>query len=85
MKGKVESVAWRETSDDNDEGQYVVTVLSKSPNAPSKVESEEQFDALILATGSFPIGHEIARSLGHKIVKTVPSLFTLSDLVPRIW
>jgi len=83
MKGKVESVAWRETSDDNDEGQYVVTVLSKSPNAPSKVESEEQFDALILATGSFPIGHEIARSLGHKIVKTVPSLFTLSakDLV----
>jgi len=36
------------------------------------------FDAVILATGSARLGYEIARSLGHTIVRPVPSLFTLS-------
>jgi len=36
------------------------------------------FDSIILATGSAPIGFKLAQSLGHKIVKPVPSLFTLN-------
>ncbi len=35
-------------------------------------------DYLILATGSNPHGHELAASLGHSIVSTVPSLFTFN-------
>ena len=72
MKQKVDGVNWNE-------GKYVVNVSSKSQNT----NSEEVFDALILATGSFPLGHAIARGLGHDIVKPVPSLFTLDakDLV----
>ena len=37
------------------------------------------FDSVILATGSFPTGHEIARILGHTIVTPVPSLFTFDS------
>jgi len=73
MKEKVDSV------ETNDEGQYVVNISTRSSNAPNRVKSEEVFDSLILATGSFPLGHEIARSLGHDIVKPVPSLFTLDS------
>ena len=74
MKEKVDSV------ETNDEGQYVVNISSKSSsNTSDRVKSEEVFDSLILATGSFPLGHEIARSLGHDIVKPVPSLFTLDS------
>lgn len=87
MKEKVESVEWKETSGGDhvgdNEGKYVVKVSSRSPNSGEREKSEEHFDALILATGSFPMGHDIARSLGHKIVKPVPSLFTFGakDLV----
>jgi len=91
MKEKVEGVEWRRVggndnnnsedceNNDDEEGTFVVNTLSKSPNSSSseKVRNEEYFDAIILATGSFPIGQEIARSLGHNIVKPVPSLFTL--------
>jgi len=74
MKEKVDSV------ETNHEGQYVVNISSKSSsNTSDRVKSEEVFDSLILATGSFPLGHEIARSLGHDIVKPVPSLFTLDS------
>lgn len=37
-----------------------------------------RFDAIILATGSAPIGYKIAKSLGHHIIPPVPSLFTLN-------
>lgn len=37
-------------------------------------------DRLLLATGSSPQGHRIARSLGHTIVPNVPSLFTFNVL-----
>ncbi|MDJ0515030.1 MAG: NAD(P)/FAD-dependent oxidoreductase [Trichodesmium sp. MO_231.B1] len=39
-------------------------------------------DRLLLATGSSPIGHRLAKGLGHKVVPPVPSLFTfnISDL-----
>ncbi|MFM9071804.1 MAG: NAD(P)/FAD-dependent oxidoreductase, partial [Cyanobium sp.] len=35
-------------------------------------------ERLVLATGSHPSGHRLARSLGHTVVAPVPSLFTLS-------
>ncbi len=78
MKEKVESVEWQEASHDGIDGggKYVVTTSSKLSDSSERRKSEEQFDALILATGSFPLGHEIARSLGHTIIQPVPSLFT---------
>lgn len=39
---------------------------------------KDPFDRLILATGSSPIGWEMARHLGHSLVRSVPSLFTLN-------
>jgi len=92
MKEKVECVEWQESSvgDSNDgEGRFAITLSSRLSNndasslSSGRVEHVERFDAVILATGSFPMGHEIARSLGHTIVKPVPSLFTLDaqDLV----
>uniref|UniRef100_A0A7S2P335 FAD/NAD(P)-binding domain-containing protein n=1 Tax=Leptocylindrus danicus TaxID=163516 RepID=A0A7S2P335_9STRA len=41
-------------------------------------EEAIEYDAVVLATGSSPVGHKLAVSLGHKIVNPVPSLFTLS-------
>jgi predicted Rossmann fold flavoprotein len=35
-------------------------------------------DRLVLATGSHPSGHRLARSLGHSLVPPLPSLFTLA-------
>ena len=40
--------------------------------------SEETFSSIILATGSAPAGYILAESLGHGMVKPVPSLFTLN-------
>lgn len=40
--------------------------------------SEEQFSAIILATGSSATGYVLAESLGHKLVSPVPSLFTFN-------
>jgi predicted flavoprotein YhiN len=85
---KVEGVEWRAKGDADDGGRFAVTLSSRSSSSsmdegPGRIVSEERFDAVILATGSFPMGHEIARSLGHTIVMPVPSLFTLDakDLV----
>jgi predicted Rossmann fold flavoprotein len=41
-------------------------------------ESVLDYDAVILATGSAPIGYKLAQDLGHTIVPPVPSLFTLN-------
>ncbi|NJM96131.1 MAG: NAD(P)/FAD-dependent oxidoreductase [Phormidesmis sp. RL_2_1] len=41
-------------------------------------------DRLLLATGSSPIGHRLARSLGHTLVPTVPSLFTFQVADQRL-
>ncbi|MCH9611915.1 MAG: 3-dehydro-bile acid delta(4,6)-reductase [Chlamydiia bacterium] len=35
-------------------------------------------DALVLATGSHPKGHQYARELGHSVTQLVPSLFTFN-------
>ncbi|MBD3881258.1 NAD(P)/FAD-dependent oxidoreductase [Phormidium tenue FACHB-886] len=44
------------------------------------LKSGEQLkaDRLLLATGSTPYGHRLAKSLGHSIVPPVPSLFTFN-------
>ena len=39
---------------------------------------------IILATGSSPLGHEIAASFGHKLTDFAPSLFTLKSSHPLI-
>lgn len=41
-----------------------------------------RFDAIILATGSSPVGYKIAKSLGHNIIPPVPSLFTVNTNDP---
>lgn len=41
-------------------------------------------DRLVLTTGSSPIGHKIAKSLGHTIIPAVPSLFTFQIKDPMI-
>lgn len=41
-------------------------------------------DRILLATGSSPQGWRIARSLGHRIVPPVPSLFTFKIKDPRL-
>ena len=82
-KSKIQSVEWIEDSDEHHVGgNFAINIVSRSA-AAAKETSAEYFDALILATGSFPIGHEIARSLGHEVIKPVPSLFTFDtkDLV----
>lgn len=50
------------------------------PQFEIKLKSGEvlQGDRLLLATGSSPQGHRIAKSLGHSIVTPVPSLFTFN-------
>jgi predicted Rossmann fold flavoprotein len=46
--------------------------------------TEKVFDRLLLASGSSPEGHELARSLGHTIVTPCPSLFTFKIDDPRL-
>lgn len=41
-------------------------------------------DRLLLATGSSPIGHRVAQSLGHTVTAPVPSLFTLNIADPLL-
>jgi predicted flavoprotein YhiN len=41
-------------------------------------------DRLVLATGSHPSGHRLARSLGHSLVPPLPSLFTLALAPPAL-
>lgn len=60
-----------------DGSKFVVDYLQK--NQGSEKESfSRAFDAVILATGSAPIGYKLASSLGLDMVPTVPSLFTLN-------
>lgn len=44
----------------------------------------EEFDKVLLATGSAPRGHQFAKALGHSIIPCVPSLFTFNINDPRI-
>ena len=41
-------------------------------------------DRVLLATGSTPLGYELARSLGHNIIEPCPSLFTFNCSHPLL-
>jgi predicted Rossmann fold flavoprotein len=41
-------------------------------------------DFVVLATGSHPLGYQLARSLGHTIIPPVPSLFTFQIDDPQV-
>jgi predicted Rossmann fold flavoprotein len=73
------------------EGQFQVTVqhraAKEADESSANVRRSEPsaltartllFDSVIVATGSAPMGYQLAASLGHTIVPTVASLFTLS-------
>lgn len=59
-------------------GQFQIEYKDKNNGIGARDESKGVFDAVILATGSSPVGYKLAQSLGHTIVPTVPSLFTLN-------
>jgi hypothetical protein len=60
----------------NNDRQFTVSVVDKTVSDTTVVR--ECYDAVILATGSISLGYRMAESLGHSLVKTVPSLFTLN-------
>lgn len=66
---KVESVVGNESS---------LSIHYQDKSSSSIATQKEDFDAVILATGSTKLGYQIAQNLGHTIVPPVPSLFTLS-------
>ena len=43
-----------------------------------------QGDRLLLATGGNPLGYLFAKELGHKVIPTIPSLFTFNLKDPRL-
>jgi predicted Rossmann fold flavoprotein len=56
--------------------EFVLT----TPRSPESLRC----DRLLLATGSSPQGHRIARSLGHTVTAPVPSLFTFNVPDPAL-
>jgi hypothetical protein len=66
-------------------GVIVKNVTHQNDRFQVELRSGEQLvaDQLLLATGSSPQGHAIARSLGHTIEPPVPSLFTFNIKDPR--
>lgn len=56
--------------------QYMGT--DEQPQFKVQLKSGEQLtgDRLLLATGSQPLGYQLAEKLGHEIIPPVPSLFT---------
>ena len=60
---------------------FVKEILKSSDNLFTILNSEKNSiisKNIILSTGGHPSGHELAKSLGHCIVRPVPSLFTLT-------
>ncbi len=55
------------------DSQFIISMH----NAP-----DLEADAIVLATGSVPVGYELAASLGHNIIDPVPSLFTFNCTEP---
>ncbi|MGE0671019.1 MAG: NAD(P)/FAD-dependent oxidoreductase [Parachlamydiales bacterium] len=60
--------------------QKIEKIESKDDGFLISFEKEQQLacDKLLIATGSFPQGHEFAKAFGHTIVPPVPSLFTFN-------
>jgi predicted Rossmann fold flavoprotein len=64
----------------------VVSVVRQDEQFSLQLKSGEQImgDRILLATGSSPQGHKIAKALGHNIIPPVPSLFTFNIADPRL-
>ena len=60
------------------DGSFCLSIREKEGRRGQEKRCVESYDAVILATGSVPVGYRLAESLGHTIVPTVPSLFTLN-------
>ncbi len=61
--------------------KYVKKILRDNNNCFKVFTSNDEFlytKNLLIATGGHPSGHRLAESLGHKIIKPVPSLFSFS-------
>ncbi len=67
-------------------GVRSVSVISDTQEFSVELQSGQILtcDRLLLATGSHPSGYEMARSLGHEIIKPLPSLFTFNVPDPRL-
>jgi predicted Rossmann fold flavoprotein len=63
-------------------GKTVVSVVKQTTGFEIELKTGEKIkcDRILLATGSNPLGYQIAQSLGHTIEPPVPSLFTFNIL-----
>ena len=60
---------------------FVKEIFKTSDNFFNLINSEKDSiiaKNIVLSTGGHPSGHKLAKSIGHSIVKTVPSLFTFT-------
>ncbi len=67
--------------------KYVNKILRNEHDFFQVFFSEEEYISsrrILIATGGHPSGYKLASSLGHKIVKPVPSLFTLTSKDKRL-
>ena len=62
--------------------KFFVKEILKTPDNLFKILNSEKDSiiakSIILSTGGHPSGHKLAKSLGHSIVRPVPSLFSLT-------
>ena len=63
-------------------GKTVVSVVKQTTGFEIELKTGEKIkcDRILLATGSNPLGYQIAQALGHTIEPPVPSLFTFNIL-----
>ncbi len=63
-------------------GKTVVSVVKQTTGFEVELKTGEKIecDRILLATGSNPLGYQIAQDLGHTIEPPVPSLFTFNIL-----
>lgn len=63
-------------------GKTVVSVVKQTIGFEVELKTGEKIkcDRILLATGSNPLGYQIAQALGHTIEPPVPSLFTFNIL-----
>ena len=63
-------------------GKTVVSVIKQTTGFEVELKTGEKIkcDRILLATGSNPLGYQIAQALGHTIEPPVPSLFTFNIL-----
>ena len=69
--------------------KFFVKEISKTSDKLFRISNNENYSIItkniILSTGSHTRGYKLAENLGHRIVKPVPSLFTLSTKEPKLY